>query len=41
MADSETLSEIEGDIERAALLSLAVRFGPVRLIDNVTLGEGV
>ncbi len=40
VADSETLSEIEGDIERAALLSLAVRFGPVRLIDNVTLGEG-
>lgn len=39
VADSETLSEIEGDIERAALLSLAVRFGPVRLIDNVTLGE--
>lgn len=41
VADSETLAEIEGDIERPALLSLAVRFGPVRLIDNVTLGEGV
>ena len=40
VADSETLAEIEGDIERPALLSLAVRFGPVRLIDNVTLGEG-
>jgi len=40
VADSETLAEIEGDIERTALLSLAVRFGAVRLIDNVTLGEG-
>ena len=40
VADSETLAEIEGDIERVALLSLAVRFGPVRLLDNVTLGEG-
>ena len=40
VADSETLAEIEGDIERPALLSLAVRFGPMRLIDNVTLGEG-
>lgn len=39
VADSATLAEIEGDIERTALLSLAVRFGPVRLIDNVTLGE--
>ncbi len=40
VADSETLAEIEGDIEGVALLSLAARFGPVRLIDNVTLGEG-
>ena len=39
MADSETLAEIEGEVEGVALLSLAVRFGPVRLIDNVTLGE--
>ena len=39
MADSETLAEIEGEVEGVALLSLAARFGPVRLIDNVTLGE--
>ena len=38
VADSETLAEIEGEVEGVALLSLAVRFGPVRLIDNVTLG---
>ncbi len=40
VADSETLVEIEGDIEGVALLSLAARLGAVRLIDNVTLGEG-
>lgn len=40
VADSETLAEIEGDIEGVALLSLAARLGAVRLIDNVTLGEG-
>ena len=40
MADSETLAEIEGEVEGTALLSLAARFGAVRLIDNVTLGEG-
>ena len=39
VADSETLAEIEGEVRGVALLSLAVRFGPVRLIDNVTLGE--
>ena len=39
VADSETLAEIGGEVEGVALLSLAVRFGPVRLIDNVTLGE--
>ena len=39
VADSETLAEIAGEVEGLALLSLAVRFGPVRLIDNVTLGE--
>ncbi len=39
VADSETLAEVEGDVEGIALLSLAVRFGAVRLIDNVTLGE--
>lgn len=40
IADSETLAEIEGEVQGTALLSMAVRFGPVRLIDNVTLGEG-
>ena len=39
VANSETLAEIEGEVEGVALLSLAARFGPVRLIDNVTLGE--
>ena len=39
VADSETLAEIGGEVEGVALLSLAARFGPVRLIDNVTLGE--
>ena len=39
VADSETLAEVEGEVEGAALLSLAARFGAVRLIDNVTLGE--
>lgn len=37
LADSVTLAEIEGAIEAPALLSLAVRFGAARLIDNVTL----
>lgn len=36
-ADPHTLMEIEGPIRRGALLSLAVRFGATRLIDNVTL----
>ena len=40
VADSETLAEIEGEVQGTALLSMAVRFGPVRLIDNVTLDEG-
>ena len=39
VADSETLAESEGEVQGTALLSMAVRFGPVRLIDNVTLGE--
>ena len=39
VADSETLAEIEGEVAGVAMLSLAVRFGAVRLIDNVTLGE--
>lgn len=37
LADSETLMELEGLIKPPALLSLAVRFGAARLIDNVTL----
>ena len=37
LADPETLSELEGLIKPPALLSLAVRFGAARLIDNVTL----
>ena len=37
LADSETLAELEGLIKPPALLSLAVRFGAARLIDNVTL----
>ena len=37
LADSETLEELEGAVERAAMLSLAVRFSGATLIDNVTL----
>ena len=37
LADAVTLDELEGSVERPALLSLAVRFGGTRLIDNVTL----
>jgi pantoate--beta-alanine ligase len=37
VADAETLAELE-TIERAALVSLAVRIGGTRLIDNVTVG---
>ncbi|WP_026369446.1 pantoate--beta-alanine ligase [Kallotenue papyrolyticum] len=37
VADAETLREIEGPIETGALLSLAVRFGSTRLIDNLPL----
>ncbi len=36
VADPESLAELER-LDRAALLSLAARLGPVRLIDNVTL----
>ncbi len=38
IADDVTLAEVEGEIERRALLSTAVRFGRTRLIDNVELG---
>ncbi len=37
VADSETLEELR-TIDRLALVSLAVRFGGTRLIDNTTLG---
>ena len=37
LADAETLDELEGAVGGPALLSLAVRFGGARLIDNVTL----
>jgi pantoate--beta-alanine ligase len=36
VADAETLEELTR-IDRTALVSLAVRFGPTRLIDNTTL----
>ena len=37
LADSETLDELEGAVERAAMLSIAVRFLGATLIDNATL----
>ena len=37
VADSETLVELES-VDRPALVSMAVRIGKVRLIDNVVLG---
>lgn len=37
LADAETLEELDGPIVRPALLSLAVRFGGTRLIDNTVL----
>jgi len=36
VADAETLAELE-TVDRAAMVSLAVRLGRTRLIDNVTL----
>ena len=38
LADADSLAEIEGEAQGPALLSLAARFGTVRLIDNVELG---
>lgn len=37
LADADTLREIEGRVTSDALLSVAVRFGRARLIDNKTL----
>jgi pantoate--beta-alanine ligase len=37
LADPATLEELDGYIVRPALLSLAVRFGGTRLIDNAIL----
>ncbi len=37
IADSESLKELHGHIEGAALISMAVRIGKTRLIDNMTL----
>lgn len=37
LADDETLEEISGDVERPALLSVVVKFGPTRLLDNIEL----
>lgn len=37
VADLQTLQEVESTIERGALVSLAVRIGTTRLIDNVIL----
>ena len=37
-ADPETLEELSGSISRA-LLSLAVKIGNTRLIDNFVIGE--
>ena len=38
IADTETLEELV-EIDRSALVSLAVRFGKTRLIDNIILGD--
>src|SRR5690606_22141334 len=38
LADDETLQEISGEAGGRVLLSLAVRFGPTRLIDNIEFG---
>ncbi len=37
LADGRELMEIDGDVEPPALLSMAVRFGEIRLIDNERL----
>ena len=37
LADASTLTELDGTVAGPALLSMAVRFGATRLIDNTTL----
>ncbi len=37
LADDETLAELEGEVRGAALLSLVVKFGHTRLLDNIEL----
>jgi pantoate--beta-alanine ligase len=38
LADDDTLEELDSPLSRPALLSLVVRFGKTRLLDNVELG---
>jgi pantoate--beta-alanine ligase len=37
LADTESLEELSGEVVRAALLSLVVKFGKTRLLDNIEL----
>lgn len=39
LADDTTLEELEGEVRGAALLSLVVRFGRTRLLDNIELRQ--
>lgn len=39
VADADSLEELQGRVERPALISLAVRMGTTRLIDNLVLGR--
>jgi pantoate--beta-alanine ligase len=38
LADDATLDELEGTVDARALLSVVVRFGHTRLLDNIELG---
>lgn len=38
LADNESLDELDEEVSRPALLSVAVRFGHTRLLDNIELG---
>jgi len=40
VADSDTLAELEV-LDRVAMLSVAVRVGSTRLIDNIVLDPGI